>query len=228
MVYKLKCKQCGNICTATFEQIEANDFYKCPNCRNTMEYNETTRLSDIVSLRNFELIEICKSDLDTSHIDEVIENDLNRIKEIIQNGNKEVNSNLSDIIDTIYLIVNTGDLGKISELNDVIHNLFLKFINEDNEETNKLLGIAKKSVDDFIAYINDYISCYKLYGQAVAKFKNMYRQYNGDYEFLTECVDISAEQYLEYDEDDTPTKESAYEFLYKIGGIAYNKAHHDC
>lgn len=224
MVYKLKCKLCGNICTAMLEQIEADDFYKCPNCRNTMEYNESTRLSHIVNLRNFELIEIFEPDSDTSYID----NDLNIIKEIIQNGDEEISEKISNIVDKIYLIINKGDLKKISKLNDVIHNLFLKFIDEDNEETNKLLGIAKKSVDDFIAYINDYISCYELHGQAVAKFKNMYRQYNGDYEFLTECVDISAEQYLKYDEDDTLTIKSVNEFLYKIGGIAYNKAHNDC
>lgn len=228
MVYKLKCKQCENICTAMLEQIEANNFYKCPRYGNTMEYHETIRLSYVADLKNFELIEIYESDLNTPHIDEVIENDLNRIKEIFQNGDKEVSEKLSDIIDKICLIINNGDLKKISKLNDVIHNLFLKFIDEDNEEMNKLLGIISKSSDDFIDYINSYISCYKLKEKIIAKFKNMYRQYNGDYEFLTECVDISAEQYLEYDEDDTPTKESVNEFLHKIGGIAYNKAHYDC
>lgn len=44
------------------------------------------------------------------------------------------------------------------------------------------------------------------------------------YELLIECIDISATQYLKRDDKGTPTRESAIDFLDKIGGIAHNKS----
>ena len=40
---------------------------------------------------------------------------------------------------------------------------------------------------------------------------------------VMESIDISAEQYLEYD-DGHPTKDSVEKFYIKIGGIAYNRS----
>jgi hypothetical protein len=40
---------------------------------------------------------------------------------------------------------------------------------------------------------------------------------------VMEAIDISAEQYLEY-ENEKPTKDSVEKFYLKIGGIAYNKS----
>ena len=44
------------------------------------------------------------------------------------------------------------------------------------------------------------------------------------YELLCECVDIAASSYLNYDNEGRLTKESAEDFINKIGGIAYNKS----
>lgn len=40
---------------------------------------------------------------------------------------------------------------------------------------------------------------------------------------VMESIDISAEQYLEY-EGDAPTRDSVEKFYIKIGGIAYNRS----
>jgi len=41
--------------------------------------------------------------------------------------------------------------------------------------------------------------------------------------FIMEAADVSAEQYLEY-ENNLPTEDSVINFYNKIGGIAYNKS----
>ena len=53
----------------------------------------------------------------------------------------------------------------------------------------------------------------------IASLANMY-----SYELLCDCIDIAASSYLNYDNEGRLTKESAEDFINKIGGIAYNKS----
>lgn len=68
-----------------------------------------------------------------------------------------------------------------------------------------------------ICYIENKIGGYKLSGTGLTKQKALAKKY--DLADILETVDISADQYLKYDNDGNLTKESVEEFTSKIGGI---------
>lgn len=70
--------------------------------------------------------------------------------------------------------------------------------------------------------VSERIHPFLLGEQTKVVLKNLLRRF--PYELLVECVDISYEKYMRYDENGMPTKESAIDFLNKIGGIAHNKS----
>ena len=78
------------------------------------------------------------------------------------------------------------------------------------------------NLENLIQYIENKIQGYKINAHGKLVIENLYKKYNFD--LLIECVDISAEYYLIFDENDFPTKESVENFFDKIGGIAYNKS----
>lgn len=70
--------------------------------------------------------------------------------------------------------------------------------------------------------INEKISPHFLNEKGKADISQLTRKY--DYNLLLECVEIGIETYFRYDEDGQVTKESAENFIKKLGGIAYNKS----
>ena len=76
--------------------------------------------------------------------------------------------------------------------------------------------------EELIRYIEDKMPNFRVNAHGKVVMENLYKKYG--YELIIECVDISAERYLEFDEDDMPIKESVENFFNKIGGIAYNKS----
>ena len=77
-------------------------------------------------------------------------------------------------------------------------------------------------LDDLVKFIEERIHPYCLNQSGRVSISNLLRKYS--YELLEECVDISYENYLEWDEDGELIKESVDKFLNKIGGIAYNQS----
>lgn len=78
------------------------------------------------------------------------------------------------------------------------------------------------SFEDFIELIETTIYPYKLSDTGRSSVANLFHKYSED--FLVECIEIGATQYLSYDADNTPTKDSVEDFINKLGGIAYNKS----
>ena len=78
------------------------------------------------------------------------------------------------------------------------------------------------SFEDFIELIEDAIYPYKLNDSGKSSAANLFHKYSGT--LLTECIEIGTKQYLSYDADNAPTRESVEAFLSKLGGIAYNKS----
>lgn len=76
--------------------------------------------------------------------------------------------------------------------------------------------------DEFLQLVNEQIYPFLLSEPMKISLKNLLRRF--PYELLVECVDISYEKYMRFDDDGTPTRESAADFLQKIGGIAHNKS----
>ena len=78
------------------------------------------------------------------------------------------------------------------------------------------------SFEDFIKIIEDAIFPYELSSSGKSSAANLFHKYSED--LLIECIEIGTKQYLSYDSDNVPTKESVEAFLNKLGGIAYNKS----
>lgn len=78
------------------------------------------------------------------------------------------------------------------------------------------------SFEEFIEIIEEVIFPFALNASGRSTAANLLHKYSAD--LLKECIEISAKQYLAYDEDGKPTKQSVEVFFDKLGGIAYNKS----
>lgn len=76
--------------------------------------------------------------------------------------------------------------------------------------------------DEFICYVENKIAPYTFQETARASLSELYRKH--PLSLLLECVDIGIKQYFRYDENGVLTRDSANQFLDKLGGIAYNKS----
>lgn len=85
-----------------------------------------------------------------------------------------------------------------------------------------VMGVNTMGRKKVITIILEKIYPYALNERGMADISQMVRQYS--YEFLVECIDIGVSNYFRYDADGNLTKESANEFLNKLGGIAYNRS----
>lgn len=78
------------------------------------------------------------------------------------------------------------------------------------------------TAEQFIDYVNEKISPYKVNVHGEATLSDLCRKYNDD--ILMESVDIGIKQYLMIDAEGNATKESVEIFIQKISGIAYIKS----
>lgn len=78
------------------------------------------------------------------------------------------------------------------------------------------------TIEEFCALIEEKIAPFSLNEAGKSTIATLMRKYPAD--LLIECVDIGVAQYLIYDSDSNPTKESVEIFLAKLKGIAYNKS----
>lgn len=78
------------------------------------------------------------------------------------------------------------------------------------------------SFEEFVEVIEDAIYPFELNDSGKSSAANLLHKYPAD--FLKECIEVGTRQYLCYDGNGKPTKESVEVFLDKLGGIAYNKS----
>lgn len=79
--------------------------------------------------------------------------------------------------------------------------------------------MSRKKIETIV---NEKISPYSLNEKGKADISQLTRKY--DYNLLLECIDIGIATYFRYDENEHVTKESAENFIKKLGGIVYNKS----
>ena len=79
--------------------------------------------------------------------------------------------------------------------------------------------MARKKIETII---KEKIYPYTLTDKGMADISQLVRQYS--YDLLLECIDIGVSTYFCYDENGNLTKDSAGNFLNKLGGIAFNKS----
>lgn len=77
------------------------------------------------------------------------------------------------------------------------------------------------TADEFIEYIEERTYPFTFLENVRAQLSELFRKYPEP--LLLECVDIGIKQYFRYD-DGKLTQESVFQFVKKLGGIAYNKS----
>lgn len=82
--------------------------------------------------------------------------------------------------------------------------------------------IESTSFEDLVQYIADKIPGRHINQHGLNRLNNLYKKHG--YALLIDCVDISTEKYLKYDDNGIPTQDSVEVFFDKIGGIAHNKS----
>ena len=85
-----------------------------------------------------------------------------------------------------------------------------------------MLPIESTSFEDLVQYIADKIPGRHINQHGLNRLNNLYKKHG--YALLIDCVDISTEKYLKYDDNGIPTQDSVEVFFDKIGGIAHNKS----
>lgn len=81
----------------------------------------------------------------------------------------------------------------------------------------------KEKLNKLIQYIESEIKPHTLNEKGKSDFRYLLGKYHYDLDFLEDCVDIAAAQYLEFDENGNVRPKAVDCFLDKIGGIAHCK-----
>lgn len=223
MFITLKCKNCGEIQKVELDDLCKELLYKCRNCDTIMTERESTKIVNLETLENFEIFKIENGDSNSDFHNFVFTSDLDRITEIYCEADNDLKREITNIVDAIYLILNRKNIDDATTLHNMIRNYQLsKVESEQGESDTHSLVNTYKSFDELVSYIEEKIPGYSINASGLNKLKALFNKY--DFDLLLECVDISCEQYLEYDDEDKPTKDSVGDFFEKIGGIAYNKS----
>ena len=118
MIFKLKCKSCGNI--VTYDPNETNSQYRrCNKCEQCINMRTETKLNNVLYIDDFELIGI-----EQSFKNEVLAEDLSRIEKLFDEANEDDQKIISNIIDKIYLMLNRKDNITLKELERVLSQYF--------------------------------------------------------------------------------------------------------
>lgn len=214
MFITLRCKNCGEIQKVELDDLCKELLYKCRNCDTIMTERESTKIVNLETLENFEIFKIENGDSNSDFHNFVFTSDLDRITEIYCEADNDLKRKITNIVDAIYLILNRKNIDDATTLHNMIRNYQLsKVESEQRESDTHSLVNTYKSFDELVSYIEEKIPGYSINASGLNKLKALFNKY--DFDLLLECVDISCEQYLEYDDEDKPTKDSVGYFLRK-------------
>lgn len=223
MLITLRCKNCGKV-----QRVELNDlckdlFYKCVNCETIMTDRESTKLANLTTLDNFDVVKIIDGDSRSDFQNSIFTDDLERITEIYCGADNDFKREIANIVDAVYLIFNRKNVDEAKVLHNMVRDYQLskdKIVQAEVENSSSLN--TDKSLAGLVSYVEEKIPGYSVNESGFNKLNNLFKEYG--YDLLIDCVDISCDRYLKYDKEGKSTKDSVEDFFDKIGGIAYNKS----
>jgi hypothetical protein len=119
MVFKLKCKACGNI--VFYDSNAKQDTYrKCGKCEQPINMNIESKLDNVADMQGFELIGI-----ERSFSSKLLAEDLSNIEKIFDNANDDNQKIIVNIIDKLYLMLNRDDDTTLNEIEKLLSKYFL-------------------------------------------------------------------------------------------------------
>ena len=118
MIFKLKCKNCGNV--VLYDSDAKMDTYqKCNNCDNTIEMNIESKLNNVAEMEDFELLGIQRN-----FTSKILGNDLNNLEKIFESSDDKRQKTIANIMDKIYLMLNRNDTETDLEIENILNELF--------------------------------------------------------------------------------------------------------
>ena len=135
MIFKLKCKKCGNIVYYD-TKTKYDPYIKCTGCEQIINMNIEAKLNNVADMQEFELIGI-----EHSFSSKILADDLSGIEKVFDNANTDNQEIIVNIIDKLYLMLNRGEEVTLKEIEEMLRKYFWDSCNEANAQFEKeLLG----------------------------------------------------------------------------------------
>ena len=221
MIYSVRCKHCGKVQSFRSNALEGEFYYKCTNCDKFMTERESSKFSNLETLDNFEIVAILESNTKNEQNTNLFLRTVFDIEDLFHSADNATQEKIINFLETSYIILNRKNKNDSSVLFETVENLRSTICYKRQAKMKKLLGLSDE-FEDLIQYIEDKLQGYRINDYGRTFIENLYKKY--DFDFLIECIDISADSYLTFDDDDNLDKKNVEIFLDKIGGIAYNKS----
>lgn len=134
MVFKLKCKFCGNI--VTYDSDAKQEAYrKCGECGTLIDMRAESKLNNVAALDDFELIGI-----ERPFEARVLVEDLSHIDKIYNAADKENQEKIATIVDTVYLLLLNADETTLFETENLLRKYFLADCERKGRELLEILN----------------------------------------------------------------------------------------
>lgn len=118
MIFKLKCKNCGNI--LVYDTDNYSDCYqKCNECDNIIGMNIEAKLNSVAEMESFELLGIQRD-----FSSKVLESDLAGLEKIFDSSDENRQKTIVNIFDKIFLMFNRNDSVTDKNIEDALSKMF--------------------------------------------------------------------------------------------------------
>lgn len=118
MIFKLKCKSCGNVISYDTNMKHKN-YQQCDKCEQIVDIRTETKLTGVMDLDGFELVGIERNFSDT-----LLDDDLIKICNIYDGADDIKKSSIVNIIDKLYMILKRKDNSFLA-VDKMITNYFI-------------------------------------------------------------------------------------------------------
>lgn len=118
MIFKLKCKSCGNVISYDTNMKHKN-YQQCDKCEQIVDIRTETKLTGVMDLDGFELVGIERNFSDT-----LLDDDLVKISNIYDGADDIKKSSIVNIIDKLYMILKRKDNSFLA-VDKMITNYFI-------------------------------------------------------------------------------------------------------
>ncbi len=118
MIFKLKCKSCGNVISYDTNMKHKN-YQQCDKCEQIVDIRTETKLTGVMDLDGFELVGIERKSSDT-----LLDDDLVKISNIYDGADDIKKSSIVNIIEKLYIILKRKDNSSLA-VDKMITNYFI-------------------------------------------------------------------------------------------------------